>query len=206
MGYWKDKVLPTLKKTFETKNSTKKVAAAEATKTFDEAKEGYSKEFDEKKEELQPKVLEIYEASSTELKGLIKAPKSTGLKKYSTEVDKFLEELTKIEFPGSKPVHEAVTSFGPTYVRGPVTFIFEKVSTFVVVEEKKPEEAPAAAEKTTEEEASGSKDKEIVIEEEKKEEEVAAVVEPEKSEKTEPAAEPAKTEEVAPVVVEPPKP
>jgi len=200
-------VLPTLKKTFETKNSTKKVAAAEATKTFDEAKEGYSKEFDEKKEELQPKVLEIYEASSTELKGLIKAPKSTGLKKYSTEVDKFLEELTKIEFPGSKPVHEAVTSFGPTYVRGPVTFIFEKVSTFVVVEEKKPEEAPAAeAKKTTEEEASGSKDKEIVIEEEKKEEEVAAVVEPEKSEKTEPAAEPAKTEEVAPVVVEPPKP
>jgi len=37
MGYWKSKVLPKIKKVFE-KNSTKKAAAAEATKSFDESK------------------------------------------------------------------------------------------------------------------------------------------------------------------------
>jgi hypothetical protein len=37
MGYWKTKVLPKIKKVFE-KNSTKKTAAAEATKSFDESK------------------------------------------------------------------------------------------------------------------------------------------------------------------------
>jgi hypothetical protein len=37
MGYWKTKVLPKIKKVFE-KNSTKKTAAAEASKSFDESK------------------------------------------------------------------------------------------------------------------------------------------------------------------------
>lgn len=60
------------------------------------------------------------------------------------------------DFPGSKPVHEACTKFGPTLVQGPVFFVFEKVSTFIVVEEK--------------EEATSSKDKDVAIDEEKKEE------------------------------------
>lgn len=38
MGYWKTKVLPTIKKVFENKNSVKKAAAAEACKSFDESK------------------------------------------------------------------------------------------------------------------------------------------------------------------------
>ncbi len=199
MGYWKTKVLPKIKKVFETKNSVKKVAAAEASKTFDGAKEEYSKEFEEKKAELQPKVVEIYEASSSEFKALVKEPKEAGLKKYSAEVEKFFDELSKIEFPGSKPVYEACTNYGPSYVPGPISFVFEKVSTFIVVEEKREEEAAAPAEKT-EEGTSDNKDKEIVIEEEKKEE-VVAVVE---AEKTESAVEPPKAEEVAPA--EPPKP
>ncbi|KAK9937277.1 hypothetical protein M0R45_014078 [Rubus argutus] len=136
MGYWKTKVLPTIKKVFENKNSVKKAAAAEACKSFDESKESYDKEFEEKKGELQVKVVEIYEASSAEIKTLVKERKEAGLKKYSAAVHKFLEELAKIEFPGSKPVSEASSKYGPAYVSGPVFFVFEKVSTFIVTEEK----------------------------------------------------------------------
>ncbi|CAJ2661937.1 unnamed protein product [Trifolium pratense] len=164
MGYWKTKVLPKIKKVFE-KNSTKKTAAAEATKSFDESKEVINKEFEEKKTELQTKALVVYEASSTEIKSLVKARDEAGLKKHSTEVHKFIEELVKIDFPGSKAVSEASSKFGPALISGPIFFIFEKVSTFIVTEEKVEEVPPK-----TEEETSGVKDREIVVEEEKKEE------------------------------------
>ncbi|XP_045790116.1 plasma membrane-associated cation-binding protein 1 [Trifolium pratense] len=164
MGYWKTKVLPKIKKVFE-KNSTKKTAAAEATKSFDESKEVINKEFEEKKTELQTKALVVYEASSTEIKSLVKARDEAGLKKHSTEVHKFIEELVKIDFPGSKAVSEASSKFGPPLISGPIFFIFEKVSTFIVTEEKVEEVPPK-----TEEETSGVKDREIVVEEEKKEE------------------------------------
>ncbi|KAJ6933976.1 plasma membrane-associated cation-binding protein 1-like [Populus alba x Populus x berolinensis] len=199
MGYWKSKVLPKIKKVFE-KDSAKKAAAAEACKSFDESKEEISKEFEEKKTELEPKVIEIYEASSAEIKTLVKDPKEAGLKKQSTSAQKFLDELVKIEFPGSKLVSEASSKYGPAYVPGPIFFVFEKVSTFILVEEKAVE-APAPATKTKTEEATTSTEKEIVVEEEKKEEVVVA----EASEKTEPppavAETPAKVEEA-----EPPKP
>ncbi|KAI3725836.1 hypothetical protein L1987_65632 [Smallanthus sonchifolius] len=175
MGYWKSTVVPKFKKLFE-KNSVKKAGAAEACKTFDGAKEDYSKEFEEKKTELQVKVLEIYEASSAEIKTAVKERKEGALKKVSSAVEKFLEELSKIEFPGSKQAHEACCKFGPTYVEGPIFFVFEKVSTFIVVEEKKEEEAKPEAAAPVEE--TSTKEKEIVLEEEKKEEvTVAAEVE-----------------------------
>ncbi|PNT45827.1 hypothetical protein POPTR_003G157100v4 [Populus trichocarpa] len=201
MGYWKSKVLPKIKKVFE-KDSAKKAAGAEACKTFDESKEEISKEFEEKKTELEPKVIEIYEASSAEIKTLVKDPKEAGLKKQSTSVQKFLDELVKIEFPGSKLVSETSSKYGPAYVSGPIFFVFEKVSTFIPVEEKAVEApAPAPAPETKTEEATTSTEKEIVVEEEKKEEAVVA----EASEKTEPppavAETPAKVEEA-----EPPKP
>lgn len=101
-----------------------------------------------------------------------------------------------LEFPGSKPAHEACCKFGPALVEGPIFFVFEKVSTFIVVEEKTVEETPAPEAAAPVEETS-SKEKEIVVEEEKKEEVVAEVVE-----KT-PETTPAKAEEVAPT--EPPK-
>nr|AFK34640.1 unknown [Lotus japonicus] len=199
MGYWKSKVLPKIKKVFE-KNGAKKTAAAEAIKSFDESKEEYNKVFEEKKVELQTKVIEIYEASPAEIKSLVKEQKEAGLKKNPTEVHKFLEELAKIEFPGSKVVSEASSKFGPALVPGPVLFVFEKVSTFIVTEEKV--EAPPAETKT-EEEASTTKDREIVVEEEKKEEEKPQVAE-ETTEKVE--SEPPKEEEkpAEPVVAEAP--
>ncbi|PWA50340.1 DREPP family [Artemisia annua] len=154
MGYWKSTVVPKFKKIFD-KNNTKKSAAAEACKAFDDAKEGYTKEVEEKKTELQTKVTELYEASATEIKELVKEPKDASLKKNAKGVTSFLEELSKIDFPGSKPVHEACSKFGPTLVQGPIFFVFEKVSTFIVVEEK---------------ETVSTKDKDAVVEEEKKEE------------------------------------
>ncbi|XP_076959314.1 plasma membrane-associated cation-binding protein 1-like [Bidens hawaiensis] len=196
MGYWKSVVVPKFKKLFE-KNNVNKAAAAEACKIFDEAKDDYGKEFEEKKADLQAKVIEIYEASTTEIKAVVKDRKDGALKKVSTGVGKFLEELSKIEFPGSKPVHEAWSKFGPTYIEGPIYFIFEKVSTFIdVVEEKKQEEPPVAEPKAATdpvEETSG-KEKEIVVDEEKKEE-VTAVVTDEAEKKPEPEA--AKAEGVA---------
>ncbi|KAH0941439.1 hypothetical protein HID58_001076 [Brassica napus] len=231
MGYWNSKVVPRFKKIFE-KNSAKKAAAAEACKTFDESKETINKEIEEKKTELQPKVVETYEATSAEVKALVRDPKEAGLKKNSAAVLKYLEALVGIEFPGSTAVKEAASSFGAGYVSGPVTFIFEKVCVFlpeevktreVPVEEVKAEE-PAKTEepvkteepaKTEEpvktEETSGEKEKEIV-EETKKEEIVATSVveekkpEVEKEEEKKPVVEEVKKEEAAPApaVVETP--
>ncbi|NP_001311777.1 plasma membrane-associated cation-binding protein 1-like [Nicotiana tabacum] len=191
MGYWQAKVVPKFKQIFD-KNGPKKAAAAEACKTFDEAKEQYSKEFEEKKTELQPKVVEIYEAAAVEIKTLVKGPKVSGLKKHSTQVQKFLDELVKIEFPGSKAVSEASSNFGPSYVSGPVLFVFEKVSTFIVTEDKKEEEAAASEAEATTAAPVEVKEKEIVVEAEAKKEEEPAPA---------PAATPAA--EVAPAEVAP---
>ncbi|KMT06194.1 hypothetical protein BVRB_7g162650 [Beta vulgaris subsp. vulgaris] len=166
MGYWKTKVLPKIQKVFG-KDATKKAAAVEACKSFDDCKEEVSKEFEEKKAELQPKVLEVYEASTTEIKSLVKEPKEAGIKKHSVKVQSFLDELVKIEFPGSKAVCEASSKFGPALIPGPVIFVFEKVSTFIVTEEKPREvEAPAAEETAASKETSEVEaEKEIVVEE-----------------------------------------
>ncbi|KAK7856171.1 plasma membrane-associated cation-binding protein 1 [Quercus suber] len=164
MGYWKSKVLPKIKKVFEKNGTKKSAAAAEACKSFDESKEQITKEFEEKKTELQPKVLEIYETTSVEIKALVKEPKEPGLKKHS------------VAFPGSKPVSEASSKYGPALIPGPVFFVFEKVSTFIVTEEKV-EPTPEATTTATE------KEREIVlVEEEKKEEVVEKIEEEEKKE------------------------
>ncbi|XP_073298566.1 plasma membrane-associated cation-binding protein 1-like [Primulina huaijiensis] len=151
-NYWKSKVLPKIKKVFE---NPKKTAAAETCKAFDESKEEYSKAFEDNKTQLQPKVVEIYEACSAEIK----------VSKCSTPQKK------KKEFPGSKPVSEAATKVGPGNLPGPIFFVFEKVSTFVVTEEKREvvvEAPPPPAVEKTEEETSTSaevKEKDIVPEE-----------------------------------------
>ncbi|CAH2078454.1 unnamed protein product [Thlaspi arvense] len=224
MGYWNSKVVPRFKKIFE-KNSAKKAAAAEACKTFDESKEAINKEIEEKKTELQPKVVETYEATSAEVKALVREPKEAGLKKNSAAVQKYLEALVNIEFPGSTAVRDASSSFGAGYVSGPVTFIFEKVCVFlpeevktreVPVEEVKTEE-PAKTEEPTKteepaktEETSG--EKEEIVEEVKKEETVTTAVVEEKKPEVEKEEEKKPVEEVkkeeapapAPAVVETP--
>ncbi|XP_030942609.1 plasma membrane-associated cation-binding protein 1 [Quercus lobata] len=205
MGYWKSKVLPKIKKVFEKNGTKKSAAAAEACKSFDKSKEQITKEFEEKKTELQPKVLEIYEASSVEVKTLVKEPKEPGLKKHSVAVHKFIEELVKIEFPGSKPVSEASSKYGPALIPGPVFFVFEKVSTFVVTEEKV-EPTPEAATTATE------KEREIVLVEEEKKEEVVEKIEEEKkevvveAEKAEPTPTPTEPEAKVEEAAEPAKP
>nr|XP_018631801.1 plasma membrane-associated cation-binding protein 1-like isoform X2 [Nicotiana tomentosiformis] len=203
MGYWQAKVVPKIKQIFD-KNGPKKAAAAEACKTFDEAKELYSKEFEDKKTELQPKVVEIYEAAAVEIKTLVKEPKVSGLKKHSTEVQKLLDELVKIEFPGSKAVSEASSNFGPSYVSGPVLFVFEKVSTFIVTENKKVEEAAASEAEAIAAAPVEVKEKEIVVEAEAKKEEEPA---PAPAAEVAPAADvaPAKVEEAPAAAPEPPK-
>ncbi|KAK9131600.1 hypothetical protein Scep_011128 [Stephania cephalantha] len=192
MGYWKSKVLPKLKKAFDL-NSSKKAAAAEACKSFDDSKDAVNKEFEEKRTELQPKVVEIYEASSVEIKGLVKERNDAGIKKNSAAVVKLLEELVKIEFPGSKAVSEVSSKFGAGLVPGPVLFVLEKVSTFVV--DVDDTELGGAGDQTS---------REVVAVEEEKDKEVAGVVvqQGDKEEAAAAASAAAAAEEIKDAVVE----
>lgn len=99
------------------------------------------------------------------------------------------------EFPGSKAVSEAATKVGPAYVSGPVLFVFEKVSTFVVTTEEE-EAAPPAPEAEPETSCAEVKEKEIAVE--------AAAPTPAE----EKAEEPPKAEDAPPAAAaaEPPKP
>nr|CAD1843405.1 unnamed protein product [Ananas comosus var. bracteatus] len=106
MGYWKSKVAPKIKKIFD--KDGKKAAAADFCKSFN--KDEISKEVEEKKSELQPKVVVVYEAASAEIKTLVKEGKQSGVKKHSLAVTKFLQELITIEFPGAKKVSEAAAA------------------------------------------------------------------------------------------------
>ncbi|KAG6518182.1 hypothetical protein ZIOFF_021585 [Zingiber officinale] len=176
--------------------------------------EEFAKEFEEKKTELQPKVIEIYEASPPPIKALVKKPTESDLKKNSSGVKKFLDELVKIEFPGSKPVSEAAVKFGPSYVAGPITFIFQEVSSLLPVEEPPAAPAEATDASAPAEESASREVTAEVIEEIKKEEEVVkeeetpppppaatetpAPTEPAATDPPVPEPEPAKAEEVPP--------
>lgn len=162
---WKTKVLTGLNKLFD--KDGKKAAAAEFLKSFN--KEEIGKEIDDKKTELEPKVVEVVESSPPEIKALLKDKKTASkIKKNGPAVTKFLEELAKIDFPGAKPVSDAVAKSGTTPLSPAIAFILEKVVPFVPKEEPKPEpEAEAAAETTS---------REVAVEEEKEEE--AAPAEP----------------------------
>lgn len=180
MATWKARVAPAMKLLFD--RDGKKAAAAEFVKSFN--KEEVEKEIDEKKPELEPKVLEVYEASPPEIKHLVKERKSAKIaKKYSTVVTKFLEELVKIDFPGAQAVSEGVAKSGVTLVSGPIIVLFDKIATFLPKEEPKVEAPPA---ETTEEVT-----REVTVEAEKKEEtETSEKVVETKTEETSAAAAP----------------
>nr|AMQ48928.1 cation-binding protein [Saccharum hybrid cultivar ROC22] len=192
MDIWKSKVLPKIKLVFVKSGGKKAAAAAELVKSFDESKEGINGEFQEKKADLQPKVVEIYESAPAPLKVLIKErSKVSGIKKNSAAITKFFEELTKIEFPGAKQVSDGISKVGPALLSGPIFATFETVSTLlpVAAEEATTKEAPAAAK---EEAAVEEKKEEAAVE--KKEE-----AEEEKKEGTSaPADETAAAAETAP--------
>ncbi|WOL00808.1 plasma membrane-associated cation-binding protein 1-like [Canna indica] len=148
---WKlPKLLPTIKRVFD--RNGHKAAAAEACKLFNESKEEIAKEIEDNKTDLQPKLVEILENCTADIKALVKKPTEPEIKKKSVHVVKFMEELAKIEFPGSKPVSEAASKYGSGLVAFPIIFILEKVST--LVSDKPPEPAAVAdGDATKEEEA-----------------------------------------------------
>ncbi|KAL6629526.1 hypothetical protein ACP70R_022212 [Stipagrostis hirtigluma subsp. patula] len=204
MGYWKSKLLPQIRLLFVKTGGKKAAAAAELVKNFDDSKEGINGEFEEKKADLQPKVVEIYESAPAPLKVLIKErSKVSGIKKNSAAITKFFEDLAKIEFPGAKQVSEGIATVGPALLSGPIFATFEKVATLLpaAAEEDAPKEAPAAAAEEKKEEAAGEKKEEG--EEEKKEEAPAAAAAAEEAaagESAPPAAaaaEPAAAEETS---------
>ncbi|KAJ0242532.1 Plasma membrane-associated cation-binding protein 2 [Hirschfeldia incana] len=170
MGYWKSRVVPTIKKMFE-RSPTKKVVVVEASKslTFDDSKEAINKEIEEKRTELEAKVVEIYEATSAEFKALVREPTEDGLTKHSAEVHKFLEALVEIGFPGSKAACDTSPASS-----GTVIFIFEKVCLLLPAAEKSREvevvEGFVKADETSKEEGTKNSEKELEIEEEKREE------------------------------------
>lgn len=189
MSYWKSKVLPKLKKFFD---KGKKKGASEVCKTFDKSKESLDKEIEEKTPDLNPKVVEIYRSTSTFIsKKLLKEPNEASVKENPDAVQSVLQELVKAGFPGAQVICDAGAKFGPNLLPGPVVYLFEKASVYLV-EEPLPEEpkeetrevkvedvkgaaaegegaeAPAAAAEEEEEEEAEK------IEEAKKEEEAAA--------------------------------
>ncbi|OEL25601.1 Plasma membrane-associated cation-binding protein 1 [Dichanthelium oligosanthes] len=230
MDTWKSKVLPKIKLIFAKTGGKKAAAAAELVKSFDESKEGINGEFEEKKADLQPKIVEIYESAPAPLKVLIKErSKVSVIKKNSAAITKFFEDLAKIEFPGAKQVSEGISKVGPALLSGPIFSTFEKVSTLLpVAAEEQPKEAEATAAATEEaaaekkddaaveekkEEAAGEKKEEApVAEEEKKEEAPAATEETAAAESappaaaTEPAAEAAPAEAAAEAAAAPAEP
>ncbi|VAH74977.1 unnamed protein product [Triticum turgidum subsp. durum] len=186
---WKTKVLPGLNKIFD--KDGKKAAAAEFLKSFN--KEEIDKEIEDKKTELEPKVVETIEASPPEIKGLMKDKKTSKIKKNSVAVTKFLDDLAKIDFPGAKLVSDAVAKSGTTPLSPAIVFILDKVAPFVPAPKEEPKAEPedaAPAEETT--------TREVAVEEKKEEAEPSEVVE-EKKEEEKPA------EAAAPAAEEPEK-
>jgi len=175
---WKTKVLPGLNKIFD--KDGKKAAAVEFLKTFN--KDDISKEVEDKKTELEPKVAEVVEASPPEIKAVIKDKKPAKIKKNSVAVTKFLDDLAKIDFPGAKLVSDAVAKSGTTPLSPAIVFILDKVAPFVPEpkEEPKAKPEPAAAETTS---------RDVVVEEKKEEAEPSAASVEAAAETPAPAAE-----------------
>jgi len=181
---WKTKVLPGLNKIFD--KDGKKAAAAEFLKSFN--KEEIGKEIEDKKTELEPKVVEAYEASPPEVKALFKDKKPVKIsKKNSAAATKLLDELAKIEFPGAKLVSDAVAKSGTTPLSPAITFILDKVAPFI------PKEEPKAEPEAT--------SREVAVEE-KEEAEPAAAAAPEEAAAPAEAVEEKKAEEEKPAEAE----
>lgn len=181
MDIWKSKVLPKIKLILVKTGGKKAAAAAEIVKSWDESKEGINGEFEEKKAELQPKVVEIYESVPAPLKVLIKErSKVSWIKKNSPAITKFFKDLANIDFPGAKQLSEGISKVGPALLSGPIFATFQKVSMLLPVAAE--EEAPAA---TTEEEAAVEEKKEhgAAVEETKEEAAASADKEEEAEEK-----------------------
>lgn len=148
MNYWKSKVLPRLKNLLKKRPKSPSV---EACKSFDKSKDSIAKEIEEKKEELQTKVVTIYQSSSNEAKGLLKDPTESGVIELIEVVQNLLIELSDAGCPGAQSLSDAATKHGPSAMSEPIVFLLSKLTVFVATEEapviasEEPKtEAPAA--------------------------------------------------------------
>lgn len=199
MDYWKSKVLPKMKTVFAKSAGKKAAVAAEIVKSFDESKDGINGEFEEKKADLQPKVVEIYESTTAAVKVLIKEKKVSWIKKNSAGVTKFIEDLANIDFPGAKQVSEGIAKVGPALLSSPLFAIFDKVASLLPGAEETHREALAVVEEAAapEERKEASEEKEGVAEDTKEavetqvavaEESISVAAEPATKESAVPAA------------------
>ncbi|XP_051194160.1 plasma membrane-associated cation-binding protein 1 [Lolium perenne] len=200
MDYWKSKVLPKMKTVFAKSAGKKAAVAAEIVKSFDESKDGINGEFEEKKADLQPKVVEIYESTTAAVKVLIKEKKVSWIKKNSAGVTKFIEDLANIDFPGAKQVSEGIAKVGPALLSSPLFATFDKVASLLPGAEETHREALAVVEKEAaapEERKEASEEKEGVAEDTKEavetqvavaEESISVAAEPATKESAVPAA------------------
>lgn len=132
MSYWKSRVLPKLKKLLK---KGPKGQAAEACRSFNKSKDSISKEIEENKEVLQPKVVAIYQASNNETKGLLKDPTEAGVTEFIEAVQNLLIELSDAGCPGAQTLSDASTKHGPSAMSEPIVFLLSKLTVFVSAED-----------------------------------------------------------------------
>ncbi|KAI5083330.1 hypothetical protein GOP47_0003073 [Adiantum capillus-veneris] len=137
MSYWKTKVVPKFKKFFD---KGKKKAASDACKSFDSSKESLDKEIEEKRSDLHPKVIEVYRSSTIITKKLLKEPNEPAVKENPDAIQSVLADLAKAGFPQAQFLCDAGGKCGPALLPGPIVYLFQKTSTFLV-EEPLPEPA-----------------------------------------------------------------
>ncbi|XP_057861568.2 plasma membrane-associated cation-binding protein 1 [Cryptomeria japonica] len=132
MTYWKAKLLPRIKKYF---GKGPKKGAVEAAKSFEQSKESIENEIQEKKAELEPKVVEIYKDSKPETKMLLKEPSEERVKKQGQAIVDLLQRLVEIGCPGAQVLKETGDKYGAASMSVQIAFLFEKISPFVSNEE-----------------------------------------------------------------------
>lgn len=134
MTYWKSKVLPKIKKYFGKGDANSK-GAAEAAKSFNKAKNSIEKEIEEKKPELEPKIIEIYQDSKPETKLLFKEPTEDKVKQNAQAVQDLLQRLVEAGCPGAQILKEAGDKYGTALLSSQIQYLLGKLSPFVANEE-----------------------------------------------------------------------
>eukprot|EP01018_Ginkgo_biloba_P024257 Gb_09198 [translate_table: standard] len=132
MSYWKGKVLPKIKKYF---GKGFKKRAVEAAKSFDKSKESIENEIQEKKDELHPQVVKIYNDSKPESKMVLKEPTEERIKQQAEASQDLLQRLADAGFPGAQILKDAGEKYGVASMSVQILFLLQKISPFVANEE-----------------------------------------------------------------------
>ncbi|KAH7447078.1 hypothetical protein KP509_01G090100 [Ceratopteris richardii] len=135
MSYWKNKVLPKLKKLL---HKGKKSQSEEDRKAFDESKDNFAKEIEDNQEALQPKVVTIYRSSANEAKVLLKEPTKSGVSESPKVVEYLLLELANADCPGARTLSDYTAKHGAVAMSEAIVFLLSKLTIFVAAEEAPP--------------------------------------------------------------------